>query len=138
MTNSDSKYAVLPTVKVKESVKDYLYQSCKNLGINYSSLLNILVNKWLKGEIDINLKPAAKLISKIKLEENNEVLNLNIEKLPEGYYLATSPDVHGLLAEAKTIDETVNIAKSIAKELKELRRKKEKDKSKKKDRGGYC
>jgi predicted RNase H-like HicB family nuclease len=42
---------------------------------------------------------------------------LNIAKLPEGYYLATSEDVQGLVAQAKTFEETVEIAKDLAKEL---------------------
>jgi predicted RNase H-like HicB family nuclease len=42
---------------------------------------------------------------------------LNITKLPEGYYLATSEDVQGLVAQAMTFEETVEIAKDLAKEL---------------------
>ena len=78
-----------------------------------------------------NLRFNKKITSKIKLKENNEVLNLNIEKLPEGYCLATSPDVRGLLAEAKTIDEAVSIARDIAKDLKELRKIKDREKKEK-------
>jgi len=39
---------------------------------------------------------------------------LEIEKLPEGYYLATSNDVQGLVAQAKTFEKVVEIAKDIA------------------------
>lgn len=44
-------------------------------------------------------------------------ITLDIEKLPEGYYVATSPDVQGLVAQAKTIEKTVLIAKDIARKL---------------------
>lgn len=44
-------------------------------------------------------------------------ITLDIEKLPEGYYVATSRDVQGLVAQAKTIEKTVLIAKDIARKL---------------------
>ena len=37
-------------------------------------------------------------------------INLDIERLPEGYFLATSHDVDGLVVQAKTIEEVVEIA----------------------------
>jgi predicted RNase H-like HicB family nuclease len=45
------------------------------------------------------------------------IVNLHIEKLPEGVYLATSDDVPGLVAQGRTIAETVEIARDIAKKL---------------------
>lgn len=45
------------------------------------------------------------------------VINLHIEKLPEGVYLATSDSVQGLIAQGRTISETIEIAKDIAKKL---------------------
>ncbi len=45
------------------------------------------------------------------------IVNLHIEKLPEGIYLATSDDVPGLVAQGRTIAETVEIARDIAKKL---------------------
>jgi len=42
---------------------------------------------------------------------------LDIEKLPEGYYVATSRDVQGLVVEAKTFEETVEIAEDVAQKL---------------------
>ncbi len=45
------------------------------------------------------------------------IVNLHIEKLPEGVYLATSDDVKGLVAQGRTIAETVEIARDIAKKL---------------------
>ena len=45
------------------------------------------------------------------------VIQLHIEKLPEGVYLATSDEVQGLVAQGRTIQETVEIARDIAKKL---------------------
>ena len=45
------------------------------------------------------------------------ILNLHIEKLPEGDYLATSDDVQGLVAQGRTIQETIEIARDVAKKL---------------------
>ena len=46
-----------------------------------------------------------------------KIVNLQIEKLPEGFYLATSDNVQGLIAQGRTIAETIEIAKDIAKNL---------------------
>ena len=45
------------------------------------------------------------------------IFQLKIQKLPEGVYLATSTDVPGLVAQGRTIDETVEIAKNVARKL---------------------
>ena len=45
------------------------------------------------------------------------LVNLHIEKLPEGFYLAMSDNVQGLVAQGRTIAETIEIAKDIAKKL---------------------
>jgi len=44
-------------------------------------------------------------------------INLHIEKLTEGYYLATSDSIQGLVAQGRTIAETIEIAKDVAKKL---------------------
>ena len=49
------------------------------------------------------------------------VLDLHIEKLPEGVYLATSEEVQGLVAQGRTITETLEIARDVAKKLIEAR-----------------
>ena len=46
-----------------------------------------------------------------------KIINLHIEKLPEGLYLATSESVKGLIAQGRTIAETIEIARDIAKKL---------------------
>lgn len=45
------------------------------------------------------------------------MIQLHIEKLPEGLYLATSDDVQGLIAQGRTLQETVEIARDVAKKL---------------------
>lgn len=45
------------------------------------------------------------------------IVNLHIEKLPEGVYLATSDEVQGLVAQGRTIQETIEIARDVAKKL---------------------
>lgn len=47
------------------------------------------------------------------------VIELHIEKLPEGLYLATSDDVQGLVAQGRTIQETLEMARDVAKKLME-------------------
>ena len=45
------------------------------------------------------------------------MIQLHIEKLPEGVYLAASDDVQGLVAQGRTIQETIEIARDVAKKL---------------------
>jgi predicted RNase H-like HicB family nuclease len=45
------------------------------------------------------------------------MIQLHIEKLPEGVYLATSDHVQGLIAQGRTIQETIEIARDVAKKL---------------------
>jgi len=46
-----------------------------------------------------------------------KIINLHIEKLPEGFYLATSDNIQGLVAQGRTISETLEIARDVAKKL---------------------
>ena len=48
-----------------------------------------------------------------------QIVNLHIEKLPEGVYLATSDDVPGLVAQGRTLSETIEIARDVARRLME-------------------
>lgn len=50
-----------------------------------------------------------------------QIVNLHIEKLPEGVYLATSDDLPGLIAQGRTVSETVEIARDVARKLIEAR-----------------
>ena len=53
------------------------------------------------------------------------IINIHIEKLPEGFYLATSDDLQGLVAQGRTVSETIEIARDVAKKLIEASQEKE-------------
>lgn len=46
-----------------------------------------------------------------------QIATLHIEKLPEGVYLATSDSIPGLVAQGRTLSETIEIARDVAKKL---------------------
>ncbi len=46
-----------------------------------------------------------------------QIAKLHIERLPEGVYLATSDDIPGLVAQGRTVAETIEIARDVAKKL---------------------
>lgn len=46
-------------------------------------------------------------------------IRLHIERLEEGGYLATSPDVPGLVAEGRNVTEAVEIAQGLARKIAE-------------------
>ncbi len=46
-----------------------------------------------------------------------QIANVHIEKLPEGVYLATSDDIPGLVVQGRTITETLEIARDVARKL---------------------
>lgn len=48
---------------------------------------------------------------------NEAVVKLTVESLDEGGYLATSPDWDDLLAQGRTIAETLEIAQDVARKL---------------------
>jgi predicted RNase H-like HicB family nuclease len=50
-----------------------------------------------------------------------QIINLHVEKLREGYYLATSDEVPGLVAQGRTVAETLEIARDVARRLIEAR-----------------
>jgi predicted RNase H-like HicB family nuclease len=45
------------------------------------------------------------------------IINIYIEKLPEGIYLATSDDLQGLVAQGRTATEALEIARDVARKL---------------------
>lgn len=49
-------------------------------------------------------------------------IQIQVEQLPEGVFLATSEDVPGLLAQGRTIAEALEIARDVATKLIEARR----------------
>jgi len=52
------------------------------------------------------------------------IINIKIKKLPEGVFLATSDDIQGLVAQGRTVLETLEIARDVAKKLMEAQNKK--------------
>jgi predicted RNase H-like HicB family nuclease len=46
-----------------------------------------------------------------------QIITIHIEKLPKGVYLATSDDIQGLVAQGRTIWETLEIARDVARKL---------------------
>jgi predicted RNase H-like HicB family nuclease len=50
-----------------------------------------------------------------------QIINLHVELLPEGCYLATSEAIPGLVAQGRTVAETLEIARDVAKRLLEAR-----------------
>ena len=53
----------------------------------------------------------------LNVTEPERILHLHITRLPEGVYLATSDDVQGLVAQGRTVAETVEIARDVARKL---------------------
>jgi predicted RNase H-like HicB family nuclease len=51
------------------------------------------------------------------MEIMEQIITIHIEKLPEGVYLATSDDIQGLVAQGRTIWETLEIARDVARKL---------------------
>jgi predicted RNase H-like HicB family nuclease len=45
------------------------------------------------------------------------MINVHVEALDEGGYVATSEDVQGLVAQGRTVQETLEIAKDAARRL---------------------
>lgn len=45
------------------------------------------------------------------------LIQLHIEKLPEGMHLAISDEVQGLIVQGRTLLETIEIARDVAKNL---------------------
>ncbi len=45
------------------------------------------------------------------------VIRLQLERLPDGGWLATSEDVPGLVAQGRTLSETIEIAQDVARKI---------------------
>ncbi len=50
-----------------------------------------------------------------------KIINIHVEKLPEGVYLATSEEVRGLVAQGRTVNEALEIARDVARKILEAR-----------------
>jgi predicted RNase H-like HicB family nuclease len=53
----------------------------------------------------------------LHITEREHIVRLHITRLPEGVYLATSGDVQGLVAQGRTVAETIEIARDVARKL---------------------
>jgi predicted RNase H-like HicB family nuclease len=42
-----------------------------------------------------------------------KMIKIHLERLPEGLYLATSDDIQGLVAQGRTVSETLEIARDV-------------------------
>jgi predicted RNase H-like HicB family nuclease len=49
-------------------------------------------------------------------------IQIHVEELPEGLYLATSEELPGLVAQGRTVAEALEIARDVARKLIEARR----------------
>lgn len=85
------------------------------IGGGEGSALSLLAPKFAKIAI------APLLILTPSFSPMEKILNLHIEKLPEGVYLATSDELPGLVAQGRTIAETLEIARDVARKLLEAR-----------------
>ena len=45
------------------------------------------------------------------------VIKIHVERLPEGVYLATTDDIQGLVAQGRTVAETLELARDVARKL---------------------
>jgi antitoxin HicB len=54
-----------------------------------------------------------------ELSMSEAAIRLHIERLDEGGYLATSPDVPGLIAEGRSLVEVAEIAQDVARKIAE-------------------
>ncbi len=46
-----------------------------------------------------------------------KLLSIQVERLPEGVYLATSENLQGLVAQGRTVTEALEIARDVARKL---------------------
>ncbi len=46
-----------------------------------------------------------------------QIVNIHVEKLPDGVYLATSDDILGLVAQGRTVTEAMEIARDVARKI---------------------
>ena len=50
-----------------------------------------------------------------------KIINIHIKNLPEGVYLARSEQIQGLVAQGRTVSETLEIARDVARKIIEAR-----------------
>lgn len=63
------------------------------------------------------LKTPTEILTLHDCNSVERLINVHIERLPEGYYLATSDALPGLIAQAPSLAETLEIAQDVANQL---------------------
>jgi len=58
----------------------------------------------------------------LQLSRMELAIRVRVEELPEGLFLATSDELEGLVAQGRTVAETLEIARDVARKLLEARR----------------
>ncbi len=61
----------------------------------------------------------------LRLDIMEVAVQIHVEQLPEGLFLATSEQLPGLVAQGRTVAETLEIARDVARRLIEARRERE-------------
>ncbi len=61
----------------------------------------------------------------LKFDRMEFAIQVQIEELPEGLFLATSHALSGLVAQGRTVAEALEIARDVARKLLEARRERE-------------
>jgi predicted RNase H-like HicB family nuclease len=69
----------------------------------------------------VGWRPFTLTLRRDKLLHMEHVIKIHVERLPEGVYLATTDDIQGLVAQGRTVAETLEIARDIARKLLEDR-----------------
>ena len=62
------------------------------------------------------------IIALLQLSRMELAIRVQVEELPEGLFLATSDELQGLIAQGRTVAETLEIARDVARKLLEARR----------------
>lgn len=91
-----------------------------------SLLASGIVGMWKERDIPDGAEYARQLRDgsglRLRKDGNREtVVMIRIERLPEGVYLATSNDIPGLVAQGRTVAETLEAAGDVARKLMEAR-----------------
>ena len=78
-----SKSSTLPVVPIDKELKKKLYQSCKTLGISYSTLITLFVKKWLIGEVSLKISHIDETDYLLSTEENKKHLLASLKEEKE-------------------------------------------------------
>ena len=57
MKNTKLNHVTLPNVRTNKQLKELVFQYCNELGLSYGTLVNLLLNDWIRGKIKIEVMP---------------------------------------------------------------------------------